>query len=110
MLAIDPEMIFHFRHNLGIGELVRRFDVDRAFRKRLGAAETLLELELRFTWTENQKSNGFRQLTNNLIVVLVKTLAVPFLVFLLASAILLGGIPRMCADFRFQGIGGDATR
>jgi hypothetical protein len=48
-------------------------------------------------------------LTDDLIVVLLKALAVPFLVFLLASVILLSGITRMRSDFRFQRLRGDAT-
>ena len=95
-------MILHLRHNLGIGELVRRLDVDRAFSRWLGAAEPLREFELRLTWTEDQKSVGLRQVTNDLIVELVETLAVPRLVFLLAAAILLAGIARTRSDLRFR--------
>jgi hypothetical protein len=50
------------------------------------------------------------QLTDDLVVVLVKALTVPLLVLLLASTVLLAGITRMPFDFRFQGLGGDATR
>jgi len=61
------------------------------------------------TGPEDQKRLGLSQLTDDVIVVLLKALAVPFLVFLLASVILLPGITRS-SDFRFQGLRGGATR
>lgn len=52
--AIDPEVLLHLRHNLRIGEFVSGLDIDRAPRKRLGSAETLLEFQLCLTGPENQ--------------------------------------------------------
>jgi hypothetical protein len=57
-------------------------------RQRLGSAETLLELQLGLARPEDQKSLRLPQLSDDLIVVPVKMLAVAVLVFLLASAVL----------------------
>jgi hypothetical protein len=89
--AIDPEVLLHLRHNLRIGEFVSGLDIDSALRKHLGSAETLLQFQLCLTGPEDQKGLGLSQLTDYLIVVLLKTLTVPFLVLLLASAILPAG-------------------
>ena len=97
-------MLLHLRYNLRIGEFVSGLDFDSTLRQRLGAAETLLELQLGLTRPEDQKSLGLSQLTDDLIVVPVKMLTVAFLVFFLASAILLPGITSVRSDFRFQGL------
>jgi hypothetical protein len=46
------------RHDLRIGQLVRGLDSDKALSQRIGATETLLELQLRFTRPEDQKGLG----------------------------------------------------
>ena len=84
--AIDPVVLLHLRYDLRIGQLVRGLDSDNVLRQRLGAAETLLELQLGLTRPEDQKSLGLPQLTDDLVVVPVKMLAVAFLVFFLATA------------------------
>ena len=81
-------MLLHLRDDLGIGQLVRGLDSDNTLRQRLGAPETLLELQLGFTRPEDQKSLGLPQLADDLVVVPVKMLIVAFLVFFLASAVL----------------------
>jgi hypothetical protein len=84
--AINPEVLLHSRHNLRIREfvsVVSGLDIDSALGKRLGSAETFLEFQLGLTGPEDQKRLGLSQLTDDLIVVLLKALAVPFLVFLL---------------------------
>jgi membrane peptidoglycan carboxypeptidase len=86
--AIDPIVLLHLRDDLRIGQLVGGFDADNTLRERLGAAETLLELQLGLTRPEDQKSLRLSKLTDDLVVVPVKVLAVAFLVFLLASAVL----------------------
>lgn len=89
--AIDSEVLLHSRHNLRICEFVCGLDIDSALGKRFGSAETLLEFQLGLTGPEDQKRLGLSQLTDDLIVVPLKALTVPFLVFLLASVILLSG-------------------
>jgi hypothetical protein len=74
VLAIDPEVLLHLRYDLRISLLVRRLNSDNSLRQCLGAAETLLELELGLTWPEDQKILGLPQLTDDLVVVLVKML------------------------------------
>lgn len=92
-------MLLHPRHNLPIREFVSGLDVERALGKHLGSAETLLEFQLGLARSKDQKGLGLFHLTDDLIVVLLKALAVPFLVSLLAPAILLPGITRMRSDF-----------
>ena len=82
--AINPEVLLHSRHNLRIRGFVSSLDIDSALGKRLGWAETLLEFQLGLTGPEDQKRLRFSQLTDDLIVVLLKAVAVPFLVFLLS--------------------------
>ena len=86
--AIDPEVLLHFRDDLRISQLVRGLDSDNMLRQCLGAAETLLELQLGFTRPEDQKSFGLTQLTDDFVIVPVKMLIVAFLVFFLASSVL----------------------
>src|SRR5688572_11216354 len=107
--AIEPEVLLHLRHNLRIREFVSGCDTNNALRKRLGSAETFLEFQLCLTRTEYQQGIRLTQLTDDLVVVLIKALAVPCLVLLLASAILLAGISGMRSHVRFQGLGADAT-
>ena len=80
-------MLFHLRYDLRIGQLVSGLDSHNTFRQHLGATETLLELQLGLTRPEDQKSLGLPQLTDDLVVVLVKVLVVASLVILLASAL-----------------------
>ena len=54
----------------------------------LGATETLLELQLRFTWPKEEKSVRLAKLTDDIVVVPVKVLVVALLVLLLAAALL----------------------
>ena len=81
-------MLLHLRDDLGIGQLVCGLDSDNTLRQCLGAAETLLELQLGLTRPEDQKSLGLPKLTDNLVVVPVKLLAEAFLVFFLAATVL----------------------
>ena len=81
-------MLLHLRYDLRIGQLVRGLNSDNTLRQSLGMAETLLELQLGLTRPEDQNSLGLPQLTDDLVVVPVKMLAVAFLVFFLASAVL----------------------
>ena len=43
---LNPEVLLHSRHNLGIREFVSGLNIDRALGERLGAGETLLEFQL----------------------------------------------------------------
>jgi hypothetical protein len=81
-------MFLDHRYDLRIGQLVRGLDSDNTFSQRLGAAETLLELQLGLTRPEDQDGLGLPQLTDDLVVVPVKVLAVAVLVFFLAPAVL----------------------
>ena len=81
-------MFLDLRYDLRIGQLVCGLDSDNTLSQRLGAAETLLELQLGLTRSEDQKGLGLPQLTDDLVVVSVKMLAVAFLVFFLAPAVL----------------------
>jgi hypothetical protein len=80
-------VFFDLRHDLRIGQLVRGLDYDKALSERLGATETLLEVQLCLTRPENQNGLRLPQLTDDLVVIPVQTLAVAFLVFFLAAAI-----------------------
>lgn len=68
----DPIVLLNLRDDLRIGQLVRGLDSHNTPRQRLGAAQTLLELQLGLTWPEDQKSLGLPQLTDDLVVVPVK--------------------------------------
>ena len=81
-------MFLDLRDDLRIGQFVRGLDSDNTLSQRLGAAETLLELQLGLTRPEDQKGLGLPQLTDDLVVVPVKMLTVAFLVFFLAPAVL----------------------
>ena len=81
-------MLLHLCDDLRIGQLVRGHDSDNTITQRLGAAETVLELQLGLTRTEDQKSLGLPQLTDDLVVVPIKMLVVAVLIFFLASAVL----------------------
>jgi hypothetical protein len=80
-------MFLDLRYDLRIGQLVRGLDSDNTLSQRLGAAETLLELQLGLTRPEDQNGLGLPQLTDDLVVVPVKALAVAVLVFFLAPAV-----------------------
>jgi hypothetical protein len=67
--AIDPVVLLHLRNDLRIGQLVRGFDSQNAFRQRLGVAQTLLELQLGLARAEDQKGFGLPQVTDDLVVV-----------------------------------------
>ena len=67
--AIDPVVFLDLRYDLRISELVRGFNSNNMLRQRLGAAETLLELQLGLTRSEDQKGLGLPQLTDDLVVV-----------------------------------------
>ena len=82
-------MLFHLRHDLRIGEFVTGLDIDGAPRRRLGSAETFLQLQLGLTRPEYEKGLGSPELADDVIVVPVKTLIVAFLVLLLPSTVLL---------------------
>jgi hypothetical protein len=82
--AINPEVLLHSRYNLRIREFASGLDIDSALGKRLASAETLLEFQLGLTGPEDQKRLGLSELTDDLIVVVLKALAVPFLLFLLS--------------------------
>jgi hypothetical protein len=86
--AIDPVVLLHLRYDLWISQFVRGFNFDNMLRQRLGAAETLLELQLGLTRPEDEKSLGLPQLTDDFVEVPVQMLTVAFLVFFLASSIL----------------------
>jgi hypothetical protein len=86
--TIDPEVLLHLRYDLWISQFVRGLNFDNMLGQRLGAAETLLELQLGLTRPEDEKSLGLTQLTDDFVVVPVKMLTVAFLVFFLASSIL----------------------
>ena len=86
--AIDPVVLLHLRDDLRIGQLVRGLDSDKTVKQRLGSAETLLELQLGLPRPEDKKSLGLPQLSDDLVELPVKMLAVAVLVFLLASAVL----------------------
>ena len=81
-------MFLDLRYDLRIGQLVRGLDSDDTLSQRLGAAQTLLELQLGLTRPEDQNGLRLPQLTDDLVVVPVKVLAVAVLVFFLAPAIL----------------------
>ena len=81
-------MLLHLRDDLRIGQLVRGLDTDNTLRQRLGSEETLLESQLGLTRPKDQQSLRLPQLANDLVVVLVKVLAVALLVFFLAPAVL----------------------
>lgn len=66
----EPVVLLHLRDDLRIGQLVRGFDGHNALRQRLGAAQTLPELQLGLTRPEEQKGLGLPQLTDYLVVVL----------------------------------------
>jgi hypothetical protein len=51
-------MFLDLRYDLRIGQLVRGLDSDNTLSQRLGAAKTLLELQLGLTRPEDQ--NGLR--------------------------------------------------
>ena len=51
--AVESVVLLHLRDNLRIGELVRGFDSDNTLGERLGAAKTLLELQLGFPRPED---------------------------------------------------------
>jgi hypothetical protein len=53
--AIDPVVLLHLRDDLRIGQLVRGLDSDNTLRQRLGACETLLELQLGLTRPERSE-------------------------------------------------------
>ena len=74
--AIDPVVLLYLGDDLRIGQFVRRLDSDNTVRQRLGAAETLLELQLGLTRPEDQKSLGLPQLSDDLVIVPVKLLPV----------------------------------
>ena len=79
-------MFLHLRHNLRIRQLVRALDRNNVLGRHLGATETLLELQLRFTWPKEQKSLRLSKLTNDSLVEPSKILVVALLVLLLAAA------------------------
>ena len=89
-------MLFHLRHYLRVGQSASGRDLNGALRKRLGSAETFLQFQLGLTRPDDQKCVGQNQLTDNVVVVPVKLLAVALLVFLLASSTLLAR-KRGCA-------------
>jgi len=97
-------------YDLRIGQPVRGLNSDKTLSQRLGAAETFPELQLGLTRAEDQKGLGLPQLTDDLVVVPVQMLAVAFLVFFLAPAILRARITSVLSDVGFQGLGGDAIR
>jgi hypothetical protein len=86
--AIDPIVFLDLRYDLRIGQLVWGIGSGNTLSQRLGAAETLLELQLALARSEDQKGLGLPQLTDDLVVVSVKMLAVAFLVLFLAPAVL----------------------
>jgi hypothetical protein len=81
-------MFLDLRDDLRIGQLVRGLNSNDTFSQRLGAAQTLLELQLGLTRPKNQNRLGLPQLTDDFVVVPVKLLAVAFLVFFLAPGVL----------------------
>ena len=86
--ANDAVVFLDLRDDLRIGQLIRGLDSNDTLSQLLGATETLLELQLGLTWPEDQNGLGLSQLTDDLVVVRIKVLAVAFLVFFLAPAIL----------------------
>jgi hypothetical protein len=56
---MDSEVFLHLRDDLRIGQLVRSLDADHeTLRQPLGAAQTLLELELGLSRPEDQVGPG----------------------------------------------------
>jgi hypothetical protein len=47
-------VLLDLRYDLGIRQLVRGLDSDKALSQRVGATETLLELQLRLTKPESE--------------------------------------------------------
>ena len=86
--ATDPIVFLDLRYDLRIGQLVRGLNFNDTLSQRLGAAETLLELQLGLTRPEDQNGLRLPQLTDDLVVVPVKVLTVAVLVIFLAPAIL----------------------
>src|ERR1017187_412486 len=80
-----PEVLRDLRHDLRISELVGGLVFFHMLRQRLGAAQTLPELQFGLTRTEDQKGLRLPQLPDDVIVVPVKMLAVAFLVLFLSS-------------------------
>ena len=78
--ASDSVVFLHLRHNLRIRQLVRALDRHYALGRHLGATETLFELQLRFTWPEEQKRVWLAKVTDDIVVVPVKVLVVARLV------------------------------
>jgi hypothetical protein len=91
-------VFLHLRHNLQICQLVRGVDRNTARGQSFGATKALLELQLRFTWSKEEKSVRLAKLTDDIVVKAVKVLAVPFLVLLLPSVFLRAGVVRVRPD------------
>ena len=81
-------MFLDLRYDLRIGQLVRGLNFNDTLSQRLGAAQTLLELQPGLTRPKNQNRLGLSQLTDDFVVVPVKLLAVAFLVLFLAPGVL----------------------
>jgi hypothetical protein len=52
-------LFLDLRYDLRISQLVRGLDSDNTLSQRLGATETLLELQLRLARLEDQSASGF---------------------------------------------------
>ena len=73
-------MFLDLRDDLRIGQLVRGLNSNDTFSQRLGAAQTLLELQLSLAARKSEPPR-VALLTDDFVVVPVKLLAVAFLVF-----------------------------
>ena len=80
-------MPLNFRDDLRPGQLVGGLDSNNRLRQRLAVAETRRELQLGFARAKIQEGLGLTELLDDPVVVAVKMLTVPALIFFLIASL-----------------------